>query len=385
MQIDEGKLRAYLDYALPPEEAAQVKKQLSDSPEALAALNRLSQERHKLEPYLDGLSPPPGEQSDSEAAWRRFQTQISAQPNPAKTFSTKERMSLMFNQATLKRYQPVLIGLIVIMIVAVALSFAPVRAMAGNLLKMFRVQTVRIVPIDKENAEALRNNPNLEQLVNQLEPQLKVIDKAEPQKVDSVEKAADLVGFRVAEITALPPEVGSPSITVHQEKTIQLQLNKELLEAIFKAAEIPIELPDSINNEPIIVTQPNTVGQKWYKEDKSILEFVQMTAPAVQYPDDLDLNALGMAGLQLLGMSQEEATNLAGSIDWANTLVLPVPRESDVTTAEVSINGNQGFLFTHTAAEEPKAAVIWTKDGMTYFINGNYSPDQMLAMAVSVK
>ncbi len=385
MSIEEGKLRAYLDQALSAEELAKVKKELADSPEAQAALARLSQERHDFASYLTALTPPSGEQPDAAQAWRRFQRQISGQSNPTQTTAMKERIGNMLNQSFIKRYQPAFVLLTVVAIIAIALSFAPVRAVAGNLLKIFRVQTVKVVPVDKEDVEALRNNPNLEKLVDQFEPQLKVITDSEPQKVDSVDEAADLVNFDVAEITALPAEAGDPTITVYQQKVVHLQLDKELLEAVFEAAEIEVDLSDSIDAEPIIVTQPDTVVQKWHHEGEEIVSFTQMTAPAIEYPDGLDLNALGVAGLQLLGISKEEATTLGQTIDWANTIILPVPRDSEMTTTEISIKGTTGLLFAHPDPEDGGSAVTWTQNGKSYFINTDQPPDTVIEMAESVQ
>ena len=385
MRIDEGKLRAYLDQALPPEEAAQVKKQLAGSPEARAVLARLRQERADFAPYLAALAPPPEELSVASQAWRRWQAQITGPSSQFQITDIRERIKTMFNRSFIKRYQPVLAILTVVAIIAISFSFAPVRAVARDFLKIFRVQTIRVVQVDREQMEALRDNPNLKGLIDKLEAQIKVIADDEPQKVDSLDEAAELVGYPVVQITALPEDVGEPSITVHQEKVVHLQLDKDLLEAIFEAAEIEVDLPDSLNEEPIVVTQPNTVIQKWHEEGQVVLEFVQMTAPAIEYPDDLDLNALGVAGLQLLGMSKEEAETLAATIDWANTIILPIPNDSEITIAEVSINGANGLLFVNPDEEEGSTAVTWMQNGMSYFINGDYSAEQTIEMAESVK
>ena len=385
MRIDEGTLRAYFDQALPPEELAKVNKQLADSPELQAALERLSQERHDFAPYLATLAPPPANHSDGLQAWHHFQAKISQSTPANQTTNLKERIENMASQPFIKRYQAAIGILIVVAIIAIALSFAPVRAMAGNLLKIFRVQTVTIVPVDQEDMEALRNNPNLERLADQLEPQLEVIDEGEAQKVDSLDEAADLAGFQVAQITALPAEVGEPSISVFQQKIIRLQLDKELLEAVFEAAEIEIDLPDSLDEEPVIVTHPNTVIQTWYQEGEEILEFVQMPSPSISYPDGLDLDALGVAGLQLLGRSKEEAEKLGATIDWANTMVLPVPNNAKTEINEVSINGAKGLVFVNSDSEEDGAAIMWTHNGLSYLIKGDYSTDKVVEMAKSVE
>jgi len=260
-----------------------------------------------------------------------------------------------------------------------------VRAVAGNLLRVFRVQTVQVVPVDKEHVESVKNDPQIRGILEDLEAQVKVIsDGGEPEEVDSVEQADEKVGFTVTRITALPDGLAEPTkIEVAQQRIIEMNLDKALLDALFEAAEIEVSLPDSLDEQPIVVTQPDTVMQRWQVEDNR-LEFIQMASPSVEYPDDLDLNALGAAGLQFLGMSKDEAEALSDTIDWANTLILPVPKDGQISVTEVSINGAKGFLFINQE-ESDEAAVMWNQNGMTYFISGDCPAEQVIEMAQSVK
>jgi anti-sigma factor RsiW len=384
MDIDEGKLRAYLDRSLGSAEQSEVEKQLAESAQATAALARLSQEHRAVAPYLAELSPRSGEQADASRAYRRIRSQISDPATQSVAAQMIERITEMMRQSFIKRHQLAITVLVVAAVVAVALSFAPVRAMAGSLLQIFRVQTVRVVPVDRDDMEALRNNPNLEELVDQLKPQVDVDDDSEPQKVDTFDEAEQLAGFQVAKIAALPEDAGDVSISVRLQKVVQLQLDKDLLEAVFDAAEIEINLPDSINDQPVIVTHPNSVVQEWHREGQEILEFSQMTSPAIEYPDGLDLDAFGVAGLQLLGKSKEEAETLGSTIDWANTMVLPLPNDSDTSVTDVSVNGTPGVVFVGSNSADEKAAIMWTRNGMSYFMKGQFSAEQMIDMAKSV-
>jgi hypothetical protein len=385
MPIDDGKLRAYLDQALSPEEQALVEQQVTDRPEVQEALARLEQAQQNVAAYLAAIEPSPEQGPEAGQAWRGFQSRLSGQSMPTKTNWLEERINSMVNQPFIKRYQPLIILFTVAVIIAVALSFAPVRTMASNLLKVFRVQTVQVVPVDKEDMEALRNNPNLERLIDQLEPQLEVAEDSEPEKVDSLDEADDKVNFQITQITALPEDTGAPTITVLRQKVVQLQLDKELLEAVFEAAEIEVELPDSLNDEPLVITHPDTVEQRWHREGEKILEFIQMPAPSIEYPDGLDLDELGVAGLQLLGMSAEEAAALSATIDWANTMVLPVPNNGEVEIQEVALNGTRGLLFTNPNSEDDRVAVVWNQNGMSYFLAGKYPAGEIVDMAKSVQ
>jgi len=124
MHIDEGKLRAYLDQALSPEETTKIRKQLANSPDAQAVLNRLSQERHDIAPYLDVLAPLSEERPDAAHAWHRFQKANPGQSSLLKTVEAKERFRTMFNQPFIKRYQPAIISFAVVAIMAIPILLA---------------------------------------------------------------------------------------------------------------------------------------------------------------------------------------------------------------------------------------------------------------------
>jgi hypothetical protein len=198
------------------------------------------------------------------------------------------------------------------------------------------------------------------------------------------------VGFTPAEISALPADVGEATIIKVQDKSVnEVNVDLDTARAIFEAALIDVNLPDSLRDTPITITRPATVMQGWGSETSGSLEgepnlmFIQMESPQIEYPDDLDLNALGVAGLQLLGYSEADARALADTIDWTNTLLFPVPTDAGVDVSEVTVNGSSGVLFVET--DGAKTGVVWQKDGKSYFLAGHYNPDQILQTAESVR
>ena len=80
--------------------------------------------------------------------------------------------------------------------------------------------------------------------------------------------------------------------------------------------------------------------------------------------------------LQILGMSPEEAEAFSQRVDWATTLVVPVPQGADYKN--VTVDGVDGVLL-----EDPydrnsvNYTLLWVKEGMFYALTGNgasYSP-----------
>ena len=289
---------------------------------------------------------------------------------------------MMFSKSFVKRHQPALTALALFLILGIAFSFAPVRALAGDLLGIFRVQKVKVIPVDTSQLEG---NEELEGLLAQFAPQSEtVVDGGEPVEVADLSQAATLVDFNIAELTALPAEVTTPGKLGILNKSVErVQLDPDLMEAIFEAAGIKIDLPDSLRDTPIIVTRPTMLYQAWGDESDRYLAFTQMNAPQIEYPDDLDLNELGIAVLQFFGKSKAEAMAMSATIDWANTLILHLPSDADAQVSEVSINGASGTLFQTSSAQE--TMLMWQKDGKTYLLNGSFEAEQLVEMAKSVR
>lgn len=380
--ISEATLRAYLDKALPDDELDRIEQHLAHSSTARATITRLRQNMAETGKALSLLTPTNLHYSSAPQALQRLQTKLADEPTI--NLNWIERMSIMFNKSFLRRHQSAITALALLLVLIIAFSFAPVRAMAGDLLKIFRVQEVKVISVDADHLKNLENNSELNSLMEEFASKTEtVVDGGEPQEVASLSEAADLVDFTIAEVANVPSDAGALSkIAVLKQAVHKLHLDPDLTEAIFEAAGIEIDLPEALKETPITVTRPSMVLQSWGSDDEEHLGFAQLRSPEIEYPEDLNLDELGVATLRFLGLSEAEAIALGGTIDWANTLILPVPSDADVTITEVSINGAPGTLFQEEDGAD--RAVMWQKGGMTYMLTGPYAPDQLLAIAQSV-
>lgn len=380
MSLDEGKLRAYLDNELPGHEREQVEAALAASAETREALAGLRQEVARTGRYLAALEPTAASASTAGPALARLRAGLSN--NAATSGKIEERIKAMFTSSFLKRHQAAVTMAVMLAAVAIAFSFAPVRVLAGDFLKIFRVQDVKFVPVD---VGRLESNEELMALLEQVSPEIDVVvDGGPPQEVASLAEAAALVDFDVVEITSVPPDAGALNRVVVENRSVsQVHVDVDLAKAVFEAGGVEVDLPDSLRDTPIVVTRPTMVRQQWGTEHEPTLAFTQMRSPEIEYPDDVNLDELGVAGLQLLGMSEAEARAFGATIDWTNTLVLPVPKDKGIEVAEVSVNGAQGFLFR--AEEDDESALMWQRDGLTYLLTGSYPAEQILQIGQSVQ
>jgi hypothetical protein len=113
---------------------------------------------------------------------------------------------------------------------------------------------------------------------------------------------------------------------------------------------------------------------------------MQIPSPSVEVPPGVDLATLANIGLQVTGMTAEEANAFTQSIDWTSTLVLPIPRNA-VVNSEVQVDGVTGQLFTYAENEGARGyyMIVWAKDGLLYSLSGFNGSEAGLALANSLE
>jgi hypothetical protein len=194
------------------------------------------------------------------------------------------------------------------------------------------------------------------------------------------------VGFAVRSPSFLPERLGAlDGIQVSTQGVGLLDVDLEMARSLFEMLELdPAILPDSLGEQPLEFVLPPMATQTWTYEGRAALTFIQVPSPTIDYPDDVDPQALGMAALQLLGMDESEAERLSESIDWTNTLVLPIP--TDISSfREVAIDGTHGLLISERYDRDGShTALMWQRDGIVYFLGGNLSDDLIMDVADSI-
>ena len=161
-------------------------------------------------------------------------------------------------------------------------------------------------------------------------------------------------------------------------------------------AEISVEVPDGVlaefgncapgepsGNDP---DDPDDAGELPPK-DNSCLRLMQVPSPVVTAPDGLDLAGLAEIGLQFVGVEPAEAANIASRIDWATTLVIPVPHQ-EVQSEDVVVDGSQAVLLREVYpgnGELRQYMIIWVRDDMLYVVRGYRDPQEGITLADSLQ
>lgn len=263
-------------------------------------------------------------------------------------------------------------------IVAVAFSVPSVRVGAQAFLDMFRVANIVGVSF---NAAQLRsradNELDLTALiggpVDTLEP------SPAPVTVATVDEAAETAGFDVLEPAWSPVGLELGDIQVAGEEAAHFTPSTENLELIMDALGIDdLTVPDGLDGEDVSVLIPSIVQLSYGGTDGTRVEFLQALSPEVTMPAGLDLPALAEIALRIAGLDREEAYDLASTIDWRSTLIVPVPA-GEATFEKIDIGGHEGVAVLPNAGGF--RVLLWADGTRVFALSGSLALDELIEMA----
>lgn len=259
-------------------------------------------------------------------------------------------------------------AVLLVALFAVGLSNPTLRAAASDFLGQFRVQKFAAISISPEQLAVLEQvaesglTPGTLQFVE---------EPGAGTAVNTVREASIQTGMSVQTL----PTLGNAETIYLTDGgsaifTVDLESSRQILELVDLD---PALLPNELANSDIRIFIYDGVMQQW--ADGTTL--MQTTSPIVEYPQGIDPAVLGQAFLQLLGLSEAEATRLAAQIDWTSTLVLPIP--TDVGTfQEVTVQGVSGLSLSTLNGE---TALLWQKDDVLFMLTGDGGMAQLVTLA----
>lgn len=383
MCYDDGSLQALLDGEVTGREKLEMEKHLANCRVCRQTIADLAQTQSlvdvALSQYFDQLEP-----TNLDSAWSRFKSSLShGTPNKrqfAETLLEKGVYSMI------ARNRAAFSAAAVVLVLALSLNFSSVRAFAGELLSIFRVdriQTVNITPQDAARIQqALQKgagNIDLGSLgkieMNGQGPGGKVSLAEARQAVDFTLKLPGNLpaGYNLQEIRKNPG--GTMNFTLDTGKT------NNILKALGSSKLLPVEL----NGQTFTAKIP-TVITAIYSGANSQINIRQAKSPELIAPGETSVTAVRDALLALPFIPEDLKRQLTSINDWQHTFLIP---NIDGSTQEVSVNGVSGVFIT-PPAEKTKGrsvpnALVYQKDGVVYAIQGELTQQQALALASSLQ
>jgi len=385
----DGDLRAYSDHELPADQRRKIETHLASCTNCQARADQMSARSQRLMDRLSMLD---------AALDPKLNTPLpAARLRLAERFEKEKPVMKSKTFLHLPRLAWATIGVLVAL--AFALSFAPVRALANSFLVLFRAEQIRVVQVDPANlSEKLESSSQLEYILSN---NVKVEKQGELKEVASASEASQLTGFPVRLPAGLE---GKQSYLVQPKTDLTLTVNLELVRGVLRDLNRDdIQLPDNLDGALVRMEIPASAVAQFgdcsssvepatidpdesppvATRDNNCTTLAQVPSPQISAPPDIDLNQVGEAYLQVLGMSQREAASFASSVDWTTTFVIPLPRDG-ADYQPVEINGIPATLVLEKGWSE-RYLLLWIKDGVIYGLSGPGGKAEALQIAQTIQ
>ena len=374
--LSDGELRAALDGELGSDEL----KHLESCQQCQSRQNLLeAQIRPTVERLRFLSSPTQGAGLSTSSAWKKF--------NHEKLAQKETSMFRKLFASPLIRY-----ATSAALVLTLILAFPATRALAGELLSLFRIQRVTVVPIDFTGMQQLEGvvGHDISQLVSNSITMKK--EPGEPVNATSAEEASQLAGFNVR-----APQGQTPSrISVMSGAAFAFTIDRAKAQALLdEAGRSDLVLPEEVDGADVSVNIPSSVSiafgtcpepsnegeveREMERETttsgspgriyKDCIILAQIPSPEVSAPASLDIAKLAQLGLEFTGMTAEEAAEFTNTVDWTSTLIVPIPKNA-ASYQQVTVDGVTGTLIERPSDDAPQFALFWVKDGIIYTIGG---------------
>lgn len=229
-------------------------------------------------------------------------------------------------------------GLVALLVAALVTVTPTGRQAAAALLASFRAERLQVVTVDPD--EPLSGLEGLDDIV-----EVDADDPQQSERVDTLEAAADVVGFAPATPTALPDGARLAEIQASAPGTARLT---------FDAGRAP-DLPQALDGAQLVVSVPGAVASHYRVGDSSLV---------VAEAGQLSVDAAGadLAQIREYLLSRPEvpadlARQLLAIDDWTTTLPIPVPVDR-LVWRDTTVAGHPGLMLEDTVG----AGLLWQAD-----------------------
>lgn len=308
----------------------------------------------------------------------------------------------MFQKLFSRRFRGAWATAGIIAVLALLLTVPQVRAIAVDFLGLFRVEKVEVVPVTLDNLpHQLGESTSLQNL---FADSIQFEGGGDSVDVENVDSLSQLAGFpvRLPQLRQL-----QPAFQYQPGGTVTLTIDVDQFQAILQEiGRSDIQIPQSLDGEEVVVTisgaaiaQYGTCRDEVEAAQEGDMDpdddsapwtplcttFMQMPSPTVETQPGLDIDMIGTAYLELIGLSPDQAAEFSQNVDWATTLVIPLPtQQADYTS--VTVDGVQATLVTSKPGQSSQQyALIWVKEGMLYFLTGPGDSETALNLAGSIE
>ena len=381
--LNDGQLRAALDGELD----SQALQHLEACAMCQSRQRALKSQAEKISNRLAFLIPSEQEHAPSEqASFKRFNERKIQKEIPV--------LKKLFASPTLRFVS------IAVLVLALIVSIPATRAFADQILSLFRVQQVTVLPLDLTGMQDLTGNNGLGKQVSDLISSSTNVTKkpSQPVVVTDATDASQKANFSVR----LPQNATASRLSVLGDSAFNFTIDVTKAQALLdESGRTDLKLPTDINGSVVSVTVPASIRADYgscpdptatdtnpngsmSRQYPDCVILSEIPSPVVSAPANVNVAQLAQIGLEFTGMSNDQAAAFTQSVDWTSTLVVPIPKNA-AKYDQVSVDGVTGTLIQRPAGDAPQFVLLWVKNGIIYAIGGlGTNSQQAIDMANSM-
>jgi hypothetical protein len=290
-------------------------------------------------------------QAKADAARRSLNFLTPAEREPAP--SAQSAMKHFRDRKLTQKENPVLKRLfastavrytaIAVLALALIVSIPATRALADQVLNMFRVQQVAVIPVDFTGLQQLSGDSALGKQISELvSSSITMTEKpGKPVTVPDAAAATQKTGFTVR----LPADKAASRLSVENAAAFKFTIDRTKAQALLdEAGRSDLVLPQDIDGSVISVKVPASVQAAYGtcpdpaadnpgagspgRRYADCIMLSEIPSPTVNAPANVDVAQLAQIALEFTGMSSDQARAFTQSVDWASTLVVPIPKNA---------------------------------------------------------
>ena len=363
-EVSEGLLRAYLDGAISSHEAEAIPEHLRECAPCRATLHTLQSQQAAVRNAMDALPIASGSPVEVARGWAAFERKRDKSSSLPWRWSAARGWGIAAATACVAAL--------------LLLTLGPVRTWAQGLLAIFRVEHFTVLELSPEMEASLQNNQMLNQSISRmLSDHVKVTQQPQPpQTLGGEAQAKQMAGFGVKFF----PGTGPNKILLEGGAGAAFTLNRDRLQSILdEAGRGDVQIPQSVDGAVVSLSiAPGILatydqcpdGQPRPDDARACVTLFEVPSPVVRAPQDFDPAKLAQVGLEVLGMSANDAASYTQTVDWTSTLVLPVSSGS-MSYKQFPIHGVEAVLLRDKRSTASGSyTVTWVDGGIVYGIEG---------------
>jgi hypothetical protein len=391
MCYDEGTLQEYLDREITGRKRWEIEAHIASCEDCKKRLKELEKANNYL---ASGLSAMSKEISVGEKDLRQAWVRLAKDERFGAPVERMEKKGAL--EMTQNRLRKVLIPVAAVAAVTIALSFAPVRSFAAEVLNIFRVEKMEVVTISPEDVQQMEKQMKKLDGKNGGMADIKNFGKIESTGFERTAKdmtiadAEKVAGFKLN----LPAEIGDsaqkPTARVTKGSEVSLTLNVAKANKMIESFGGQLLLPDELDGKKFTIKVPTVVEADYSKSGDKIM-IAQGKSPELVLPDGVDPLAVRSALLSIPMIPDNIKQQIEAIQDWKHTLIIPNVNGS---SQKVDVNGTEGvFIQPPKDMKDVKGGakvgneggLVWQKDGIIYAVGGNIDLAQAQEIAASMK